>query len=70
LDLVCNTGLYYGEAQPNGNISYIYADYKIVNKKNNRNIDFSFISIFVWNNDSQVEYYIVDNWLSEWRPRD
>ncbi|ORX37468.1 concanavalin A-like lectin/glucanase [Piromyces finnis] len=38
--------------------------------KNISNVDYSFVGIYGWSRSPLVEFYVVDNWLSPYRPGD
>jgi len=47
----------------------MHADFKLV-KQNISNIDYSYVGVRGRNMNPKVEFYIVDNWLSQDRPGD
>ncbi|OUM68482.1 family 11 glycoside hydrolase [Piromyces sp. E2] len=68
-DYLCRSGLSFDSTQTHEEIGHMYADFKLV-KQNIQNVDYSYIGIYGWSRDPLVEFYVVDNWLSQWRPGD
>ncbi|ORX49961.1 concanavalin A-like lectin/glucanase [Piromyces finnis] len=68
-DYLCRSGLSFDSTKTHDQIGHIYADFKLV-KQNIQNVDYSYVGIYGWTRSPLVEFYVVDNWLSQWRPGD
>ena len=68
-DYLCRSGLSFDSTKTHDQLGHMYADFKLV-KQNIQNVDYSYIGVYGWSRDPLVEYYVVDNWLSQWRPGD
>jgi len=68
-DYLCRSGLSFDSTKTHDQIGHMYADFKLV-KQDISNVDYSYVGIYGWTRDPLVEYYIVDNWLSQYAPGD
>jgi len=68
-DYLCRSGLSFDSTQTHEEIGHIYADFKLV-KSQLEDVDYSYIGVYGWSREPLIEYYVVDNWLSENRPGD
>ena len=69
MDYLCRTGLSFDSTKTHEQIGHMYADYKLI-KQNIQNVDYSFVGVYGWSRYPLVEFYIVENWLSQYRPGD
>ncbi|OUM60013.1 family 11 glycoside hydrolase [Piromyces sp. E2] len=68
-DGLCRTGLSFDGTKTHSQIGHMYADFKFI-KENIENVDYSYVGVYGKSLDSSIEFYIVDNWLTESRPED
>ena len=72
-DYLCRTGVQFSSSKYPSEIGHITAEYKVV-KQNTQNVGYSYVGVYGWTLNSGIsgvfEFYIVDNWLSQWRPGD
>ncbi|OUM64900.1 glycoside hydrolase family 11 protein, partial [Piromyces sp. E2] len=68
-DYLCRSGLSFDSTKTHEEIGHLYADFKLI-KKDTEDVDYSYVGIYGWSRDPLIEYYVVDNWLSENRPGD
>ena len=69
MDYLCRSGLSFDSTKTHEQIGHMYADYKLI-KQNIQNVDYSFVGVYGWSRKPLIEFYIVENWLSEYRPGD
>ena len=69
MDYLCRSGLSFDSTKTHNQIGHLYADYKVI-KGGVSGVNYSFIGVYGWSRYPLVEYYIVDNWLSDYRPGD
>jgi len=72
-DYLCRTGVQFSSPRYPSEIGKIKAEYKVV-KQNAQNVGYSYVGVYGWTLSSGIngvfEFYIVDNWLSQFRPGD
>ena len=72
-DYLCRSGVSFSTAKYPSEIGHITAEYKVV-KQNTQNVGYSYVGVYGWTLESGIsgvfEFYIVDNWLSQYRPGD
>ncbi|KAG4097090.1 hypothetical protein H8356DRAFT_993845 [Neocallimastix lanati (nom. inval.)] len=68
-DYLCRSGLSFDSTKTHQQLGHMYADFKLV-KQGISNVDYSYVGIYGWTRSPLVEFYVVDNWLSQWRPGD
>jgi len=68
-DYLCRSGLSFDSTQTHDEIGHLYADFKLV-KQDIEDVDYSYIGVYGWSREPLIEYYVVDNWLSQYRPGD
>ena len=66
-DFLCRAGKSYSKDVTWQQIGHLYADFS-VEKRNLSNIGYSFIGVYGWTVSPLVEFYIVDDWGSAYRP--
>ena len=66
-DYLCRSGLSFNSDKYYTELDHMYADFK-VSWSGAKNIGYSFIGIYGWSEDPLIEFYIVDNWASQYKP--
>ena len=66
-DYLCRSGLSFNSDKSYTELGHMYADFK-VSMSGQQNIGYSFIGIYGWSENPMIEYYIVDNWASQYKP--
>ncbi|GEM_PF-872337 len=68
-DYLCRSGKSYDKTKTWDQLGHLYADFSVkMNKNSFSNVGYSFIGIYGWTVQPLVEFYIVDNWGSQYRP--
>lgn len=66
-DYLCREGNAYDKTKTWQQLGHLYADFS-VKMSNLSNIGYSYVGIYGWSVDPLIEWYIVDNWGSQYRP--
>lgn len=66
-DYLCRSGLSFGSDKLYTQLDHMYADFK-VSMSGQKNIGYSFVGIYGWSKSPMIEFYIVDNWASQYKP--
>lgn len=63
-DYLARIGLKYNETQTHNQIGTFHSDFAFTKSGS----DTAYIGIYGWSSSPLIEYYIIEDWLGDWRP--